>query len=162
MIRKLGIALAACLWASVAFAQAPAQQFQQGLPGSGNAGYPPGSTPLVGVFSGAAVTSQAAFITAPAGQFPYVCYVEVNGLGSSVTATVTPNLTQVSSTGGLTFLWQGQYIFTGSATTVNVPFRLTFTPCVKGGPTGGTMTFNVPGGGAGNTTTNIMIYGYAE
>jgi hypothetical protein len=128
-------------------------------PGLGNAGYPTGSTPLAGAFSGANTTTSAATITAPAGKTPYTCYIEANGLGATALGTVQANLTQIGPVGGTT--WSFEYTYVAGATLVNVALIHTFNPCVSGGPVGGTMTFNVPGA-AGNTLTNLNIQGYAQ
>jgi hypothetical protein len=157
MLKRLAFAVTACLWMPLAFGQTPAQF--QGLPGAGNAGYPPGSTPLAAAFSGADTTTQAALITAPANQFPYVCGFEVSGLGATGLTQVAPSLTQVSVTGALTFTFE--YTFVAGAGLPNTPLQRTFTPCLRGGPTGGSITLNVPGA-AGNTSTLINIWGYTE
>lgn len=160
MLKRIALAFIACLWGSVAFGQnPPARTLQQSEPGAGNAGYPSGSTPLANSIATANTTSLGVTITAPAGQFPYVCYIEVSGLGATALTTVSPNITQIGPTGATAFSFE--YTYVAGAGLVNAPLQRTFTPCLKGGPAGGTMTFNVAGA-AGNTSTNLNIQGYAE
>lgn len=154
----IGAALAALFVGGEAFAQAPAQQFQQGLPGSGNAGYPPGSTPTGSVASGANTGGFGVSITPGATTYAYLCGAQVNGLGATGATTVTPTITGAA---GGTLTYQGQYTFPAGAAVVTTPFERTFTPCLRGSAPGIAVTFNVPGA-AGNTATNSQIWGYVE
>lgn len=103
-------------------------------------------------------TASSAVQIGDATHFTYVCGITVSGLGATaatnVTVTVGPFTTTAGSQNSITF----EYAFTGSATTINTPINVTFPVCL---PTFGIATLTVPGA-AGNTVTNLAIWGYKQ
>src|SRR5258706_4588947 len=92
-MKRIALALIVCLWASLAFGQ-PAQQFQQGLIGSGNSGYPPGST--AATVSGTGTTAGAsASLPNVASQFTYLCGFSVSPGTASAAITISVKVTNV-------------------------------------------------------------------
>lgn len=156
-MRWLFVLFFACLWATVAFSQ-PAQQFQQGLPASGNAGYPPGSTPTLAPATGnTSGGSLSAILAPPAGQFVYICGWSVDSTGATAAADVT--ITVGTLIGGNTM----SYLLSlpAVAATVDASKTQTYSPCLRGNTTGGTISVTVPTS-AGNTSTTINAWGYIE
>lgn len=109
--------------------------------------------PLNGVFSGADTGGQSASITASAGMTPYITGFRVDGLGATAATNVTVTITGTSS-GTLSYT----YSFVAGATTPNTPLDVKL-PVPIASSVGGTITVSVPGA-AGNTNTNINLYGY--
>lgn len=118
---------------------------------------PNGAVPVVGVFSGADTASSAASLAAIVGRVNYLAGFSVSGLGSTaggpVSVTVAP-VTNAAST--LTY----SYVFAASATTANTPLLVTFNPALPANATNTAITVTVPGQ-AGNTATQINLWGYA-
>lgn len=127
--------------------------------GLGNAGYPPGSTPLIATFNGADTASQAITFAADTARVNFVCEVSIEGLGATATATVSPSISGLAS--GSTWTFFDDYIFATGAAVVNTPFRKSFNPCLAGNAVNTALSLTVPGA-AGNTTTVIQMSGYKQ
>jgi hypothetical protein len=140
------------------FASHANAQVVGGVRGSGSAGYPPGATPQIGITNGADTTGVGASITPSASQYAYLCSFEINGLGATAATTVTPT---ISGTAGGAPTFQGQYTFPLGATVVATPLIRSYSQCMRGAGLGQALNINVPGA-AGNTTTNITVYGYVQ
>ena len=152
---------AALLGALPAVAQQSNASGPPGLPGLGNAGYPPGSTPAAAVFGpGANAAGASASIAPPAGQFAYLCYFEVSGNGATAATTVSPQ-SQGNTVGPNGLFWENSYTYPLGAGVAATPFTRSFNPCLRGATQGSALGVNVPGA-AGNTTTVIQVTGYTQ
>jgi hypothetical protein len=137
------IALLLCLFSAAAHAQL------------GNSTYPNQSIAVVGTFSGADTSSAVATLTGTPGRTTYICGFAVSGLGLTTGAAV--NVAVATLVGGATANYQ--YVFPTGATTATTPLLFTYTPCVPANAVGANLTVTVPGG-AGNTSTNVVAWGY--
>lgn len=126
--------------------------------GTGTAGYPPGSTPFVQNFDGANTTSTAVTVTPPAGQYAYICWFEVAGLGATAATSVEFHFATLTGPGGQLFY---QYTYPAGAAAVSVPVTRTFNPCIRSLNTATATGFTLPGA-AGNTTTYAQFGGYFQ
>lgn len=174
MLRILLTLAAILLWATVASAQTvsctgptgqncvPVVTIPSSLSataGSGNAGYPVGSTPITAIFSGADTTSSAATLAAAAAKFTYICGFQIGGLGATAATIVNPTVGTVI--GGNTFTFASAYTFASGAAVASTPFTYTFSPCVPGSAVNTAVVVTVPGA-AGNTSTAINAWGYQQ
>jgi hypothetical protein len=127
-------------------------------PGSGSSGYPPGSTPISAVFSGAdTTTANAALAAGGAGIFTYVCGFSITGLGATAATPVSPTVATVANGKTLTY----SYLFALGATAQNTPVSFTYAPCLPASAANAALTVTVPGA-AGNTATQINAWGYQQ
>ena len=121
-----------------------------------NPTYPPRATAVAVVSSGADTASATAAIPALVGQTGYICGFDVSGLGSTAGANVTVTVGPLAIAGSnLSY----PYVFTASAATLNTMLARNFSPCIPSNAQNTAITVTVPGS-AGNTTTNINVYGY--
>lgn len=181
MMKKVGVLLAAFLWATAAFGQAN-KDSQWPTPGNGVVGsavqlcpntsgnavpcnsvpstgsqFPNGATSVTGVFSGADTTTAAASLAATPNVFNFVCDVSVTGLGA--TAINNALVTLAGLAGGNTLTYQ--YSMPAGATVPATPIILTFSPCKPASAANTAITVTVPGA-AGNTSTTINVGGYQK
>jgi hypothetical protein len=127
--------------------------------GSGNAGYPPGATPLSNAFSGADTTSATATLTGAAGQFTYFCGVTFSGQGATAATPVSPSASGLASAWTVT----GGFTFVVGAAAFDVPVSYTFPSglCQPSSTVNTNIVVTLPGA-AGNTQTNIYVWGYRQ
>jgi hypothetical protein len=127
--------------------------------GAGNAGYPPGSTPISAVFSGADTTTATATLTGAAGQFTYICGFTLSGQGATAATTVSPAVTGLTNTLTVT----GGFTFVVSAAAFDVPVSYTFPvgTCQPSSAVNTNIVVTLPGA-AGNTQANIYAWGYRQ
>jgi hypothetical protein len=130
--------------------------------------YPSGALPMVGYISaantggGLNVFLPVSGVTVPPNKVVYICGFNVNGLGATALTNVGVNLysTQRGDGAGATPLFA--YQFPAGVTAIATPITMNFSPCLAAnGPGNNTINVFVPGA-AGNTQTNIMLWGYAK
>jgi hypothetical protein len=159
MLKRIALALIASLWASLAFGQAPAQQFQQGLIGSGNSGYPPGSTAVSNASTG---TTAGVTLVLPAsgtiGQFTYLCGFSVSP--GSATAAITLNV-QVTNVPGGPLSWFIGAPVTAAGTT-GATLAQTFTPCIRSNVVNQQIGLTVGALGTGGVNQTANMWGYTQ
>lgn len=124
---------------------------------AGAAGYPIGSVPVTGVFSGADTATATATLASAAGKFTYIAGFSVSGLGSTAGGPVVATVATVA--GGNTLSYT--YVYAASAATPNTPVSFTFSPPVPANAINTAITVTVPGQ-AGNTATQINAWGYQQ
>lgn len=119
---------------------------------------PVGATIVLGAFSGADTTSQAATLAANATKTTFICGFTVTGLGATALTNV---IVAVASLTGATTL-SYQYSMPAGATVVTTtPLNVRYQPCLPGNAINTAITVTVPGG-AGNTSTAISAWGYQQ
>lgn len=125
---------------------------------NGGNGFPAGSTPVTGVFSGADTTTAAATLPAgAAGVTTYICGFTVSGLGSTAGGPVTVTVATLAPGSTLSY----SYVFTASAATPNTPLAINYNPCLPASAAAAAITITVPGQ-AGNTATQINASGFQK
>ncbi len=183
MTHKLTLALITSLWGSIAFGQAnndsqwqtPGNALVGGVmqlgqnaagravplnaAGSGSAGYPPGSTPLSCVFSGADTASATCTLTGAAGVFTYFCGATFSGQGATAATTVSPTVTGLTNTITLT----GGFTFVAGAAAFDAVTSYTFPTgeCQPSSAVNTNIVVTLPGA-AGNTQANIYGWGFRQ
>jgi hypothetical protein len=156
----LAAAVGALLSLAMMYALAQAPSPGASGPATGT-GYPAGAIPLSTAVSSADTSTSTASLFALPGRVDYVCGFAVSGLGATAATPVTVTVGQVvSGVPGLGTTLSYAYVFTGSATTINAPISTNFSPCLPTTAINTTITITVPGA-AGNTSTNISLWGYA-
>ncbi len=130
-----------------------------GGPGQGATGYPVGSTPVTGVFTGANTAGQSASLAAVANVVNYLCTFNITGLGATAATPVTPTISGLSN--GNTFTYTGAFSYALGATVVDAPFSGTFAPCQAANAVNTAIVVTVPGA-AGNTNFSINLAGYRQ
>jgi hypothetical protein len=166
MMKKIGIALAALLWASAAFGQAGST----GVGGfAGGTGYPAGAQPITAVIQTADTTTASAGIPGFPGRLGFICGFSINGVGSTAGGTVSVSVGPLIGTQnqglapgtGFSNSMVFPYTFAAGVTTQNAPLTMTFSPCLPASQPNQALQVTVPGQ-AGNPAngTNIMAWGY--
>src|SRR5258705_12820525 len=125
------VAIGACLWASLAFGQTPAQF--QGLPGSGNSGYPPGSTPIAAAQTATTGGINVA-LAATVNQYTYLCWLSLSPGSATAAISVIFTLNNVNSAGPNNPVWViGAPVTAAGVTGANLV--VSFTPCPRSNST---------------------------
>jgi len=138
------IALVTILGGSLAFAQGyPRDAY-------GNVGIP-----VVAAFQGADTSTATATLPAIAGRTTYVCGINVNGLGATSNSVVNVAVGPLS--GNITFNFQ--YVMPAGNNTQATPMSGSFSPCLAANAQNTAIVVTVTGA-AGNTSTQINVYGY--
>jgi hypothetical protein len=142
-------------WDSLAFGQPTTQQ--QGLPGSGNSGYPSGATPAMVV---ATATTGGISVSLPSvpNQFSYLCGYSVSP--GSATAAITINVQVVNGVSSPLSLFVGAPVTAVGIT--GAPFTHSFIPCIRSATTNQGMSVTVGALGAGGINQTANLWGYTE
>ena len=110
---------------------------------------------VVGTFSGADPGGQTVTLPGAIGKTTYICGLNVGGLGGTGAATV--QITVGPLVGNQTFTFQ--YSFPSGNNAVAPITSGSFSPCIPGNAPNTGITVSV-GGAAGNTSTQVNVYGY--
>lgn len=121
LVRTWVAAMLAAFIFGAGLGRAGAQDFSTGAGGLGNAGYPYGATPVIGVGTGTTGAVTATLAAAP-NRVTYVCgiHIDASGSGSVGPVTLGPLF------GGASFTFQ-----VTAGTPASMPFQ-TFAPCIPG------------------------------
>jgi hypothetical protein len=144
MIRKLSLALTACLWASLAFGQAiPADSSSQRF----------------AVFNAATGTTAGATATLPAvqGKITYICgfHVETGTATAAIPVTIT-----VTGLAGGTFTTSANAPVTSATATAGPIVSQVFTPCLAASAPNITIVVAAGALGAGGVNQDVNAWGY--
>ena len=146
--------VAAFLSGSIGLAQAQLAQSGQAT----GTGYPAGATVLMSNANGANTSSIAAVLPNSPGKLTFVCGFQASGLGATALTNVQINVVAVgSSTTSGNFSWA--YQFPAGVTAIATPVNINFTPCLPASATNASLAF-LFNGAAGNTYSNINVWGY--
>lgn len=118
---------------------------------------PPGGQATSGSFSGANTGGQAITLPAVQGKLNYVCGFSVSGLGSTGGGAVSVTVATLQAGQTHTF----QYVYGAGAAVINTPLVQNYGTCIPAQSYNSAITLTVPGQ-AGNTATNIVIWGYVQ
>jgi hypothetical protein len=154
----LAAAVGALLSLAMMYALAQAPSPGASGPATGT-GYPAGSIPLASATSGADTSTLSATLGSDPGRLTYVCGWAVSGLGATAATNVVVTVGNIFPGGGGNTTLVYEYAFTATAVTPNVPIGNNFSPCLPTTAVGTGITVTVPGA-AGNTVTNINLWGY--
>lgn len=130
-----------------------------GGPALGNAGYPPGATPI-----GQSTTATTGGISnlglgSAANQYSYLCGFSVSP-GSATTAIVL-TITLSNATGIGAASWTVGAPATGAGVT-GTPLTVTFSPCLRSNAVNQNPTISVTALGAGGAGQTASIWGYTQ
>jgi hypothetical protein len=109
---------------------------------------------VTATFSGADTSSAVATLPAAAGATTYICGFTISGLGATSATNVIGTI--ASLTGGTA---SHEYSFPLGATVASSPVTVRFTPCIPASAVNTGIPVTVPGA-AGNTSTNIVAWGF--
>jgi hypothetical protein len=181
MTKKLGVLIAALLWASAAFGQANKDSQWptpgngvvgsavllcinasgnavpcQSAPAAGTATYPLGAAPVTGTGTGS-TGAISATLAAAAGKTTYICGFSYQG--SDATAAVAAN---IAVTGTITGTMNFGYVSLAAGATVPQPPPTTvqFGPCVPGSGLNTAIVVTPPTLGAGATIATVSAWGF--
>ena len=113
------------------------------------------ATPVVASFSGADVGGQTVTLPAAVGKTTYICGVSATGLGATGAATVLITISPL--VGNVTFNFQYQ-MPSGNSSAAPATSG-SFSPCIPANAQNTAITVSI-GGAAGNTSTQLNVYGY--
>jgi hypothetical protein len=127
--------------------------------------YPSGALPLVSSFLGADTGGVGLNIPyggpSPPNKTVYMCGFSVNGLGATALTNVLISFNNLQRGDGVVTPLIFQYQYPAGATVIAVPVTVTFTPCLVAVTSNMQIGISVPGA-AGNTSTNVSLWGYAK
>ena len=110
---------------------------------------------VVGTFSGADPSGQTVTLPGVPGKTTYICGLNVGGLGGTGAATVQVTVTPLVGNQTFTF----EYSFPSGNNAVAPVTSGSFSPCIPANAPNTAITVSV-GGAAGNTSTQVNVYGY--
>jgi hypothetical protein len=99
-------------------------------------------------------------VTVPSNKLVYLCGFNVNGLGATALTNVLVQIFGIQRGDGVQATPAWSYQYPAGATANAVPITMTFTPCLAAVAPGAGINIFVPSA-AGNTQTNIALWGYA-
>ena len=110
---------------------------------------------VVGTFSGADVGGQTASLPAAVGKTTYICGLNIGGLGATGAATIQVTVSPLVGNQTMTF----QYQMPSGNNSVAPVTSGSFSPCIPANAANTAINVSV-GGAAGNTSTQVNVYGY--
>ena len=113
------------------------------------------ATAVVATFSGADVSGQTASLPAAVGKTTYICGLNIGGLGATGAATIQVTVSPLVGNQTMTF----QYQMPSGNNSVAPVTSGSFSPCIPANAPNTAINVSV-GGAAGNTSTQVNVYGY--
>lgn len=122
-----------------------------------NPTYPPGAIAVIDSTSTADTASQTATLPASPSRLTHICGWTVTGLGATALSNVVVTVATLQGNKTLNYA----YAMPVGATVIAAPVGDNYTPCLPANAVNTAVVVTVPGA-AGNTNTNIAVWGYQQ